>query len=306
MRRTALCCSLATMLGGASLLAAAPPQKPAAKKPDRFEAHVKLAGLFFDNFFQAPEGSPEEDVLGASVEGGLAVQVREESPLKAYLEADYIIYQDFDPSTGITAGLRREGKPHAWDVSAQYLKGRPSREVRDEFDRADVLGVSGQYSYRVTEDFEVIGLGEYRHETFELSEDKANDVYNLGAALRYRGFGWRFSPEIGFRLGGRDVVVGDEDFSQREAFVRLRWSPTSALYLTLRYRRRSRDYSVEDPRAANFGREDTRKQLTATADWRHGASLTWNLYYALEDSDSTRPVGVFRTQMLSLGFTIGF
>lgn len=309
MNTSALCL---VMLGSVPLLAAPvaqrpAPQKPAAKKTDRLEMHLRLGGLTFDNFFQAPEGSLEDDVLGAYVEARLAFQVREGRPLRAYLGAEYIAYtDDFNPSSGITLGLRSEDKPHSWDVSGQYLKGRPSREVRDEFDRADVLGLNGQYSYRITEDFEVIGLGEYRHETFELSADKANDLYSLGPAVRYRGFGWRFSPEIGLRFGGRNVVDDNEDFSQRELFVRLRYSPTSALYLTLRYRHRSRDYSIGDAGAGNFGREDTRKQWTVTADWKSGETLTWNLYYALENSDSTRPVGVFQTQMLSLGLTIGF
>jgi hypothetical protein len=39
----------------------------------------------------------------------------------------------------------------------------------------------------------------------------------------------------------------------------------------------------------------------------HGLSvLTWNLYYAFEDSDSTRSSGVFRTQLLALGVTLRF
>lgn len=300
MRKSALCCSLLPILASTSLAAPAPP------KPPRVEWQARLGGLYFDNFFQAAEGLPEENVLAASLEGRLTARVHEDKPLEAYVEADLIVYEGFDPSAGITLGLRQEGKPGAFDVSAQYLGGRPSREIQDEFDRANVRALNGEYSHRIGDDFQVSALAEFRHETFDLSPDKANDVYSLGGALRYRGFGWRFSPEIGLRLGGRGARDDNEDLSQRELFVRLRFNPTEAVHVTLRYRRRGRDYSIENPGASNFGREDTRTQWTLTGDWRRSKSMTWNLYYALEDSDSTRSSGVFQTQLLALGVTLRF
>ena len=291
--------------------ASAPAPKPPAPTPtpapaDRVEAHVRFNGLLFDNFFQAPEGSPEQDVAGAAIEGGASLRLQDARPLRGYVEGGYTAYQDFDPSAGITAGVRLEDRPHGFDVAVQYLAGRPTREVRDEFDRADDLSLNGQYWYRIREDLELIALGELRHETLELSADKDNDVYNLGAAVRYRGFGHKFSPEVGLRLGGRDVVDDNEDMSQRELFVRLRFVPAPPFYITFRYRHRSRDYSIEDPAASNFGREDSRKQLVVTADWRRGKAMVFNLYYALEDSGSTRSTGNFNTQMLSLGVTLLF
>ena len=300
MRKSALCCSLLPILASTSLAAPAPP------KPPRVAWQARLGGLYFDNFFQAAEGLPEENVLAASLEGRMTARVHEDKPLEAYVEADLIVYDGFDPSAGITLGLRQEGKPGAFDVSAQYLGGRPSREIGDEFDRADVRALNGEYSHRIGDDFQVSALGEFRHETFDLSPDKANDVYSLGGALRYRGFGRRFSPEIGLRRGGRGARDDNEDLSQRELFVRLRFNPTESVYVTLRYRRRGRDYSIENPGASNFGREDTRTQWTLTGDWRRSKSMTWNLYYALEDSDSTRSSGVFQTQLLALGVTLRF
>jgi len=284
----------------------APDKGAPAPKADRFMAQVRLGGLYFDNFFQAPEGAPRENVFGATFEGGAAVRLRENAPLEGYVEGDYVVYQRFDPSRALALGVRSESRPHGYDVSVRLLNGRPSREIRDEFDRADVFALEAEYSYRATDDWEIIGFGEYRHETFDLSPDKVNDVASLGGAVRYRGFGSRFSPELGLRLGGRDVKDDNEDLSQREAYLRLRWSPSRTVYLTLRYRRRSRDYSIESPGAANFGRRDTRGQWVLTADWKRGKSLVWNLYYAFQDSDSTRPQGRFKTQMLSLGLTHRF
>lgn len=270
-----------------------------------YEGHFKVGGLYFDNFFQTSPGGPKENVWAAQLEGRVGKRLRGASPLAVYVEADYVRYDAFDPSHGITLGLQREARPHGFHVSAQYLAGRPSRETRDILDRTRILGLDGEYSYRVSDDVEVLGLGDYRHESFELAADEALDVYNLGGAVRYRGFGRRFSPEVGVRLGARRATNPNEDLSQRELSVRVRSAATRDLYLTFRFRHRRRPYSVDDPGASNFERLDRRRQWTATADWKR-PRLTWNLYYALEDSASTRPTGVFRTQLLVLGVTFPF
>jgi hypothetical protein len=131
-------------------------------------------------------------------------------------------------------------------------------------------------------------------------------VFGLGTAVRYRGFGSAFSPEVGLHWSRRHVQDGAEDLAQRELFVRLRWVPARGAYLGLRYRRRHRDYAVDDPLARNFGRKDTRQQWALSADLRPGARRSWRLYYAREGSDSTRASGVFTTQLLGVGLTVRF
>ena len=295
---------LVLVLVGAAAPAAAQKARKPQPKPRPFEARIKFNALFFDNFFQAAEGSPEEGVQAGGVEAHLARKLKPNRPLEVFGHADYVAYRGFGPSAGVTAGLRSEGKPQGFELSAQYLKGRPSREVGDVLDRADALVLGGGYSYRITDDVQLTGLADYRKEHYDLSPLREYDAYNLGGAVRYRGFGSGFSPEIGLRWGKRDVLDDNEDLSQRELFVRLRWTPTRDAYLTLRYRRRSRDYSPADVQASNFGREDTRTQWTLGADLRRGERLTWSLYYAREDSDSTRPSGVFQTQLVVLGLTL--
>lgn len=279
--------------------------KAAAPPPDRLHGYARLSGMVFGNFFEATEGLPEESVLAGSLGGGLTFRLSERSPLEAQLAADYVDYDGFAASKGIAAGLRFEGRPHAWDVTVRYLRGRPGREVGDQFDRAHALALSGEYSYRATKDLELIGFAQLRRETYELFAGRATDGPALGAAVRYRGLGRHLSPEIGASVGGRSVSDPGEDFSQREGYVRLRWSPTRSIYVSARYRRRGRRYSIDDVSARNFGRDDTRHQLMVAADWTRG-DLIWNLYYTLEDSNSSLASGNFKTQMLSLGLTLPF
>ena len=269
---------------------------------DDLGGHVRLSGVLFDNFFQAPEGTPQEDVPAAQLEAGLRRDLGRHT--RAYGEVDYTNYRDFRSSWGFTAGLTGEASPHGFDVQAQLLKGRPSREVRDEFDSADALALAASYGYRIGS-FEPMLLADLRHETYDLSEQKTNDVYNVGAALRVRGLG-RVSPEVGFRIGKRDVRDDNEDLDQREVYLRLRWAPARPTYLSLRLRRRFREYAIADPGAGNFRREDTRTQLVATADLLQTSRLGFNLYYSVEDSDSTHPRGEFLTQMAAAGIVLRF
>jgi hypothetical protein len=263
--------------------------------------YVRLGGVVFDNFFQAPEGDPQEDEIGASVEAGVHKDL--ERGLQVRASVDYTRYRDFEPSGGLDVGLRGESRPHAFDVLAQVMRGRPSREVGDELDSADGFGLAGHYGYRMG-DWEPIALAELRHESYDLSPGKENDVVTAGAAVRYRG--WAVSPEVGVRFARRDVVDDDEDIRQREVYVRLRWAPSRPTYLTLRLRRRFREYSIDDDAARNFGREDTRTQAVATADFRTTSRVGANVYYMIEGSDSTDPRGEFLTQMLAAGLVLRF
>jgi hypothetical protein len=290
----ALAC--AATVAGAQTRAQAPPPPPS------FGGHVRLSAVLFDNFFQAPDGDAQENVPAGAVEAGLHKRLSPETLL--YGDVDYTSYRHYRPSGGFTAGLRRESRPHSWEVQAQVLRGRPSREVRDEFDRANALGLALTYGHR-RGDWEPLALADFRRETYELSPLKQNDVYNVGVGVRYRGLG-RVSPEIGIRLGGRDVRDDEEDLSQRELYLRLRWAPSPPTYLSLRLRRRYRDYSIEDAGARNFGREDTRSQLVASADLRQTSRVGVNVYYALETSDSTHPRGEFTSQMLAAGVAVRF
>lgn len=277
------------------------PAAPAEPSPAPFGGYFRLSGVLFDNFFQTPDGEPQENVEAAGAEA--AVHKGLTPDIVAYGQLDYTDYRHFRPSGGFVAGVRGEGRPHTFDLQAQAMLGRPSREVGDVLGRADGVAVLGQYGYRVGA-FEPIALAEYRHESYEVSALRANDVFNVGGALRIRM--GKVSPEVGYRWGKRDVKDDNEDLDQREVYLRLRWAPARPTYISLRLRRRYRDYSIEDAGASNFGREDTRDQLVASGDFFTTSRFGVNLYYSLESSDSTHPRGEFTTQMLAAGVVVRF
>lgn len=276
----------------------------AAVDDRRIRGDLRLNALRFDNFFQAPDGSPQQDVDAWAGELRFAIPFAE--TLEAYSNLNYTTYDDpLDASQGITAGLRSAGRTHGFDLFGEYLTNRPSGDVGELVEQADIRRVAGEYSYRVTSDWQLSALGDYQQQDFDISQGKDNTFVDLGGAIRYRGFGSAFSPEIGATFGDRDAEDPDEDHEQRDLFLKIRSAPSDWAYLSFRYRHRTRDYSIADPFASNFEREDTRQQWVATADLRTGSVLTWNLYYSYEDAESTRVNREFTTSLFAAGLTIG-
>lgn len=274
--------------------------------PPRLEWQLGAQAFRYDNFFQAPDGAPEQDVDATRAEGRLAYRLRPEGPLVFYASADFTAYEDdLDDSLSIGAGLEYEMRRHAWHLGILNRQDQPVFDVGDEFERADVLRATGSYGYRFTDDWEVTGLGEWSRQDFNITPAKDNDQYSGGGAIRYRGWGYDLSPEVGLEIGRRDTEDPNEDHDQRDVWLKLRSAPTRDLYLSLRYRYRDRDYSIDDPLAGNFGREDERSSWTLSARYRLTRWLALDLYYDYLDADSTKTSRIFSTQIFSLGVTVG-
>jgi hypothetical protein len=259
-------------------------------------AEVRVNTWYFGNFFQAPDGAPKENVPALGIEGRYAHPIR--SDIEGYVYADYLHFfqEGFSGSPGLRFGVRSEARPHSWDVSAQLQKDRPAFGVGDEVDKADIARLLGSYDYRFTRDWSLGVDGTYERLSFETLENRDANFGGIGANVRYRGFGSIFSPEIGVAVGKRSVDDPEEDYGQRDLIVQLRSAPTPPLYLSLRFRHRIRDYS-------NVDREDTRDQIVFGADLKHNENLTWNLYTAWENSDSTRASRSFDTLLAMVGLT---
>lgn len=294
-------CWLALLL----LLAA----RPAAGEDDALRFQVSLASATHENFFQAPDGEPERDIdtLTARVRVDWKLpnqRVEGEDRLYAALEASS--WSGLEDPFGVRVGVAGERGAHSLDVFLNGIFDRPTVDFEDEVTVADLLRLSGQYSYRLTRSWELKGLAVLHRQTFEAVPANDNDLYSLGAAARYRGWGSRLSPEVGLARARRDAESESESFDEDEVWIQLRSAATPRVYLSLRYRIRERGYTVNNAASSNFGREDDRDQWTLSADWRAWERIALNLYFATEDADSTRPSRVFETAMLSLGVTARF
>ncbi|HUF78295.1 MAG TPA: hypothetical protein VMR44_05200 [Thermoanaerobaculia bacterium] len=285
----------------------APAQPPPPWEDPVFASELRVHGFRFDNFFQAPESEPQEEVTLTRLEGRLSARPSEASAFELYTRGRFDSYSDdLEEAWALGVGLRWDRRPREADLYLEHEKDRPVFDVGDEFDRANVLRLAGEYGWRVTRVWQVTALAELARQEFDQTTGKDNDFLSAGGALRYRGWEYVFSPEIGAEWGERDAEDPNEDHDQRELWIKVRSLPVERLYLSLRYRQRTRDYSIGDPAASNFGREDDRQDWTLAADYRILDWLGASAYVSHEDADSTNPSRVYETTLAGLGLTFGW
>jgi hypothetical protein len=267
---------------------------------------LRLNGWMFENFFQASEPASEEDVSALGAE--LRVAGGGRSGWSPYARANYLKYDDegLDSTYGGRVGLALDSNPHSFDVYADHQLDRPTFDIGDVFDRADVTTVAAEYRNRITRSWDLGVEGQFQQQSFQELTSKDNEFTGFGASVRYRGFGSIFSPEIGFMMGEREVDDPSETYDQNDTYIQVRSTPVDALYLSVRYRMREREYTTGDPLASSFGRTDDRDQLSLSGDWKLTPRLTLNGYFANEKSDSSREGRDFDTGLYMLGLTIGF
>ena len=271
---------------------------------DRFRSEVRLDAILLDNLFQAPDGEPQEDVTGGRLELRGGWDLTADGRWNLYGRIGHTEYDSgIDASQNVGLGLRGENKIHGIDLFGEYFNDRPSVEA-DLFDQADVTRLTATYELRPVDAWQLSLKGVVEQQSYEAAVARDNDFSSVGAAIRFRGFGRAFSPEIGFSTGSRDVDNGESSHDEDEYFARILSAPTEALYLSLRYRLRDREYTTGDPTASNFGRQDDRAQWAFNAAYESSPRLAWNLYLTREKSDSTRPDVDFETGIATFGVAI--
>jgi hypothetical protein len=230
----------------------------------------------YENFDQAPKGSPENDVT--AVQGEVGANLKLTSALTAFGSVNLLHFNDdtLENSPGGRIGLRGDSRPHAFEVYLEVLNNRPSFEL-DQFAGADTRRLTGNYAYRFAKVWQVSVDGDFEQQEYD-NDLRDNDYRAVGAAVRWRP-SRLFSPEIGARVGERDVNDALQSYDQREMYLQIRSQPTPKWYLSARYRDRTRDYQ-------NVDREDQRRQINFGADYSMTQHLVLNFYGAKEDVDS--------------------
>ena len=285
---------IVAVLAALPLAAQAPAQTPAQSPSWEFFARGNWQ--VYQNFFQAPKGQPEEDVTALQAEVGANVKVSNAVTVFGNLNLLHFNDDTLEDSPGGRIGVRGDLRPHAYEVYAEVLSNRPSFEL-DEFAGADIRRVHGEYSYRLLQDWQLSVDADLEQQEFD-NDIRDNDYVGFGPAVRWRG-SRVFSPELGFRMGEREVNDASQTYDQREWYLQIRSQPVQPLYLSVRYRDRTRDYQ-------NVDREDQRRQISFGADYTVNEHLVLNLYGAREDVDSNLTGRDFDSGFWLLGATWRF
>lgn len=281
------------------------PDAPAGKEPflRRIQAQLGVSGTWLENFGQAPADGEPINLTGTVSDLALGLPVGR-GGVRLLVQAGGTFYEGFDPGKRIGGGIRWTGDGQALEAAVSSEWGVPRVEVGDELGIADVLNGRLSWATRPWAAIQLSAQTDVHMERYPANPERRSQVYEAGAALRYRGFGSAFSPELGVAYSGRSVLQQAEDYGQRSAWLSLRTAPSRWFYLHVRYRNRLRMYGTEDPTARNFERRDTRHQVTLSSDVALGRGLSWTTYYAQEAATSTVPSRTFDTRYVSSGLVV--
>jgi hypothetical protein len=122
--------------------------------------------------------------------------------------------------------------------------------------------------------------------------------------VRYRGFGWKFSPKLGFTSGNRKSDDRNESYDEPTWYGQLVFIPHSRVYLSLRYRRGERRYATSDRTDSNFDRVDERPQWSGFGSVRFNDRISGTLYFSSQKVTSTRAGRSFDDGLLILGMIV--
>lgn len=268
-----------------------------------YEVQLRLGGSRTDNFFQTASSEPSRDVSAGTAELRLVHAFGDGGRSNVRLRGGATRFEGLPTAALAELASRMAGRSHALDVQLTGSFNSPRFEVGEALESADVAALSAEYMFLVTRALQLGVLGDVAREWYSSASRLDNTLRDVGGAARWRGFGAIFSPEVGYTVGRREVEDERESFDQKAVFVQLRSAPSRNVYASARYRRRFRDYDTENVLASNFGREDTRDQLTAALSFAPSVGPAWDLYYAWEDVESSRAIRSFTTQLLALGVT---
>jgi hypothetical protein len=260
---------------------------------------------YYDNFFEAPDGVSKTSVSAHEVYTGLIMPVGESGNWSVFGDLNYLDYnRDLDGSWSVTGGVQGKSGPHGTRIVARYRDDVPNAETGNGIRSADVYALHGLYSNRFSKSWQYNILGDFQR---QVVKDSPNDkLYLGGAALRYRGWGSIFSPEVGFKYGERHSDSDNNEHDQWDMWLKVRSSPTPKLYLSSRVRYRKRDYDTSTLTDSNFHRDDDRWQFTAGADYKFDDTFSVDAYYAYQDADSSRKTRTFETNVFTVGAKMRF
>jgi hypothetical protein len=294
---------------------------PRAPRTTGLEMHVRLSGAYADNFLQAPDAAATAELVSSTVESRLVLRTRRPT-INAYVQASRTIswlfmtdsqcptsgsdlvcvFDGFEPDQAINWGVEMS----AGRVHLESRGGKQNRSPRlfggDEADFATISWWEGGYGLTFPGRIQLNMVG-HNNDVFLQTRRTENHYYGAGSSLRFRGFGYRFSPEIGAMRSFWKTPAAADNYEERTRWMSLRMIPFSALYLHVRYRLGQRLYSIDDPLAGNYGREDDRRNLTVSADLKLSRRVTWSIYHTHEGVSSTREERSFSTNYLTSGLS---
>lgn len=275
-------------------------------EPGRMGFEVRSLATIHDNFFRVGDGMPQERVFAWTGAARATLRLDREDRVEVFGEAEQTFFEGLGGSHGFGGGVRLGRHPHVFRFQARYLEGWPAWDVGDVVQTADVLRGHGNYTYRINPDWVVGASGHATSVRFTDPELGESRLYGVGGRLRYRGLTYRVQPEVGAEL---DVRRADDPNQAEQRFrlvATLVLMPVDELWMLVRYRRRSREFTRAEPASVNFGRSDEGGQWVVDSSLSVSTRLHFSLRYERVDMRSDLQTQTHSAQILTLGTTVRF
>ena len=273
--------------------------------PPKDSGLFRTAAVYYENFFQAPNGRETRDVVATLLEVRLEETAGARERSKAYVHVEYVQFRTLGASPGLIVGFKRKGR-NSFDVGTAFKWNRPRSDVGDDPELGNLYEGNAMYAYRIVSGLQVLALSEYRVEFLQDQSTPDTRYREFGGAVAYRAFGDRLSAEAGLLRGARRASNANVNYTQQSPYVSVRTTTVPRLSVSMRYKEPRREYMVADPASKNFGRQDRRRSTSGSVDVTIGKHVLWNVSGGLDRGESTRRNRAFRARSLSTGITLTY
>jgi hypothetical protein len=283
----------------------APRPQPPSTPP--FRSEVRLQGVLFTNFFQAQNGAPSKDVT-AMLAGYRGIFRPHGTTTDIYGDVSFMRFLNIDRQNPISLrlGARYDGPVHGYNVFVDRGSHRPSFEVAGRTALATVTTLDATYTYKIGTKWQLAAEGLRENQRFDVESNQRNDYTRESLAMRYRGFGWKFTPYVGYAVGKRDVVDRSQSYSENYPFLGFTASPDVNTYIEASIRPANRRYDPAFATVGAFTRSERRPQFSGFGAYRITPKVSATLYYSHDVSRSAVAYRNFRQDLLLVGVTTRF
>jgi hypothetical protein len=308
MRLTPIRLAVLLLLACALPLAAQPFGK---SDPGSFRQEVRVSDWVFHNFNWATVQSQRQNVNAIGAEYRIAWHPNNFTP-EVYGHLGYLNYDQSGRKASVSErlGIFHEGDIHQFNAYVDHASNRASYNVGNTVGQASVTSFAGEYYYRVVPSWDIGAAASTERQRFNVQTNLDNDYTLFSAGVRYRGFGWRIVPEVGYQKAHLSTDATDERYHDARWYGSIAWIPQfvpkNRLYLSARYGHGTRDYQTTVPFDSNVGRNDTRPQWSGVAVYRATDHLRGILYYTREDVTSSLPGRAFNYDVAIATIAYGF
>ena len=275
-------------------------QPAGTSKEGESRSDIRLELYRFNNFFQATTPSARQDINAVGLEYRYAKRFRPDDEIFAHVSTRKFDRSGIGTSYGARVGINHPGEVHQYRVWVDQRMNAPSFDVGNTYGQADTTTLAGEYSYLLSKTWQFGVEGDYDRQSFG-NHNRNNSGTELGTSVRYRGFGYKFTPQVGVYTGNRRINLATENYNEKGWFLQAEVIPKPWLYLSARYTTRARDYTTNLATSTNFGRNEDHPQLALIVSLKSSPRLSWLIYYSNEDVTSSRAGNNFRDSLLLVG-----